>query len=533
MNVIVKNSILLVYLISGLLIASSSYSAVCNFTGSRNVNIISETNYFSVRSNGDLSKAKRKGPYLLGIIDQFTGEKIVLKKVNEQPKVDTVIYFKVGNEFFKREYTVIDSRWFGFISDLVLDNHDNYVSGTDNSSQLELFLQYAGQLKMAKGKYFFKASGFKLKSNTMLDLGESVLKYKSESLYSPFLILGGASYLSENITLLNGTIIGNKNELVAKTEWLHGISIRESKKVRIENVTSNSNKGDGLYIGMENENEANRNQFIEIVNCVFDKNYRQGCSIVSGQNITFSKTRFSNTKGTAPQAGVDIEPDPHSSGFRDICKDIWFDHCEFVGNASSGASVNGILNNNTNLTDIVNIIFTNSVFDKNLIVGIDFRACMDIKVDSCTINAMEHGIIFSDAIYKNISISNTKVQGAKNGIGIYIIANTLPLISETILIEGCEVANFGRYGVLAEEKSNTYLSGFVFKNNFIHNNYHNIHIQKGIVKALYSGNTTAKVGLDITNRKYDGWTFGWDFSKKDDATTRIDLDVRDVNRKDN
>lgn len=478
-----------------------------------------------IKSNEDISLAKRKGDFLYGILDQYTGEEIILSKVVGTPMVDKVIYFQLGTEYFKRDYQVIDSRWFGFVSDLVLDNNNAYVSGTDNTDKLRQLLTYSGNLKISKGNYFFNSNGFKVKSNTSLDLSDSVLKYKSTSIYASFLILGGENFLSENITLLNGKIIGNKNELKTVTEWMHGISIKEGKNIKIENIESNLNRGDGLYIGMDNEKEENRNQFIEVVNCIFDKNYRQGCSIVSGQNITFTDTKFTNTSGTAPQSGVDIEPNSYSSGFRDLCKYILFNNCEFSGNASVGARVNGILNNNTNTDDISNIEFNKSIFSKNISAGIEFRACKNIKVDSCIVKAEDNGILFSDAVYKNITISNTAVSGNKKGVGIYIIANSLSLISEDVKIDSCEVFNFGRYGVLIEEKSSPFLKGFVFTNNNVHNNYHNIHIQKGVVNALYSGNKSTKVGLDVSNEKYPGWTFGWTFSKGDDAATRKDSDV--------
>jgi hypothetical protein len=410
------------------------------------------------------------------------------------------------------------------VSDLILDKNNAYVSGTDNSAKLNQLLHYSGKLKISKGNYFFNSNGFKLKSNTTLDLSYSVLKYKSTSIYTSFLILGGESFLSENINLLNGKIIGNKNELTTATEWMHGIMIKEAKNIRIEKIESNLNRGDGLYIGIDNEKEENRSQFIEVVNCVFDKNHRQGCSVVSGQNITFTTTKFINTSGTAPQSGVDIEPNPHTSGFRDLCKNIIFNNCEFSGNASTGACIYGVLSNSTNTEDISNIEFNKSIFSKNLATGIDFRACNTIKVDNCIVEALENGILFSDAVYKNIAITNTKIFGNKSGIGIYIIANTTDLISEDVKIDNCEVYNFGRYGVLVEEKASTFLKSFLFTNNNVHNNYHNIHIQKGVVNAVYSGNKSTKVGLDINNVKYPGWTFGWEFSKRDDAASRKDSD---------
>jgi hypothetical protein len=479
-----------------------------------------------IKSNEDLSLAKRKGDVLFGILDQYIGEEIVLSKIDYVPFVDGIIYFQLGTEFFKRQYEVIDSRWFGFVSDLVLDKNNNYVSGTDNSEKFINLLAHSGNIKFSKGNYFFNNNGFKIKSNTNVDLDNSVLKYRATQIYLPFLLIGGESFITENINLSNGIILGSKNEFSTVTEFMHGINIMRARNIKIKDIQSNLNKGDGLFIGMNNEVEENRSKFIEITDCIFDRNHRQGCSIVSGQNITFTNTKFTNTKGTAPQSGVDIETDNQINGIRNLCFNIKFFNCEFSGNASIGAMVNGIINNAANAEDISNIEFSNSVFKDNLDAGIGFRACNNVIIDNCNVYAVENGIVFSEASYKNITIKNTKVIGNKSGIGIYILKNTSNYVSESIKIDNCEVYNFGRYGVLVEEKSSTFLKNFMFTNNYVHNNYNNIHIQKGVVNAYYSGNKSTNVGLDVDNVKYPGWTFGWEFSKRDDAATRKDSDEK-------
>ena len=47
---------------------------------------------------------------------------------------------------------------------------------------------------------------------------------------------------------------------------------------------------------------------IHISDCIFDKNYRQGMSIIGAVNMLVERSVFSNTNGTAPSAGVDVEP---------------------------------------------------------------------------------------------------------------------------------------------------------------------------------------------------------------------------------
>ena len=76
--------------------------------------------------------------------------------------------------------------------------------------------------------------------------------------------------------------------------------------------------GDGIYVlGYSN---------IHISDCVLDRNFRQGMSVINVSNLLVERTTFSNTDGTAPMAGVDMEPDSHwySSSNQEI-----YDHTFF------------------------------------------------------------------------------------------------------------------------------------------------------------------------------------------------------------
>ncbi len=418
------------------------------------------------------------------------------------------------------------SSWFGFVSDLVLDINNAYVSGTDNAAKLTELLKLTGNLKIVKGNYFFNTNSFRVKSNTTLNLDGSVLKYKATSIFAPFFLIGGETFLSENITLMNGKIYGNKNELVTVTEHMHGVYIRQAKNVTLKNLESNLNKGDGMYIGMDTEVEANRNRSIIVDNCIFDKNHRQGVSVVSGSYISFLNCRFTNTAGTAPQFGVDIEPNDYVSAFRDLCHYITFDNCDFEGNIGGGLSFAGIY---ANTDDISNVDVLNSRFNNNGAGEIDIISCKNIKIDNCNIktSANGNGIVFEDAIYKSVSVLNTKIEGGRGLVknGIYIVQPVTATVAEGVIIDNCEIFNFGNYGFLNDTKGSTYLKGFKFTNNTIRNCFNNAKTNTGIINAVYYGNKSFDVGKDSDNVTYSGWTFGWTFSKADQLVTRIDLDI--------
>lgn len=93
----------------------------------------------------------------------------------------------------------------------------------------------------------------------------------------------------------------------AKAEWRMGVAIRGCKNVLIEGLRVESTGGDGFYVDAGGERLWSENVLIR--NCVADDNYRQGISVISAVNLLVENCIFSNTGDTAPEAGIDLEPD--------------------------------------------------------------------------------------------------------------------------------------------------------------------------------------------------------------------------------
>ena len=89
-------------------------------------------------------------------------------------------------------------------------------------------------------------------------------------------------------------------------EQRHGVFIFGASNVVIDGLDSSGNSGDGFYIGGPRGKPA---RHIVLENCSASYNRRQGLSITSGSDIDVVNCVFSHTKGTAPQFGVDLEPD--------------------------------------------------------------------------------------------------------------------------------------------------------------------------------------------------------------------------------
>ena len=92
----------------------------------------------------------------------------------------------------------------------------------------------------------------------------------------------------------------------SKSEWRHGIAIRNGKNVQILGITVRSTGGDGLYVGTAHKDGYSSN--ITVRDAVFDDNHRQGISVISVEKLLVDRCILSNTEGTDPQAGIDFEP---------------------------------------------------------------------------------------------------------------------------------------------------------------------------------------------------------------------------------
>ncbi len=92
-----------------------------------------------------------------------------------------------------------------------------------------------------------------------------------------------------------------------KAEWRMGLSLRGCTNVLVEGVRIESSGGDGIYIDGGAGKKLTRDVVIRDVTC-FD-NHRQGMSVISAENLVVERCVFANTWGTAPGAGLDLEPD--------------------------------------------------------------------------------------------------------------------------------------------------------------------------------------------------------------------------------
>lgn len=141
----------------------------------------------------------------------------------------------------------------------------------------------------------------------------------------------------ENITIDGATLIGERGTHTGTTgEWGMGIELLDCKNITITNCTINDMWGDGIHITNSYKDLA-KCENIVIDNVSFNNNRRQGISVLTAENVLIKNSRFTNTGGTAPGYGIDIEPD--HGGLK--AKNIVIDNCYFSNNDGGGVVFGG------------------------------------------------------------------------------------------------------------------------------------------------------------------------------------------------
>jgi polygalacturonase len=134
-----------------------------------------------------------------------------------------------------------------------------------------------------------------------------------------------------NVAVVGGTLEGDRAEHQGNAgEAGMGLRIaRGAEDITISGVTSRKMWGDGFYV-----EDAKNTKFCAVT---ADNNRRQGLSIVEADGVLVTDSVFSNTHGTRPSAGIDLEPDQPSQKI----VNIRIQNSKFLNNAGAGIEIAG------------------------------------------------------------------------------------------------------------------------------------------------------------------------------------------------
>lgn len=140
-------------------------------------------------------------------------------------------------------------------------------------------------------------------------------------------------YDATNVKIYNARIEGSRNMPGQSGEWSAGIAILNSSNVYVENAHIYDTWGDGLFVGSESNGVS---KDITIKNVWIDKARRNAISVTSAINLSISNVLLSNTNGTLPECGVDVEP----SLFGEYLQNVNFNNLYSYNNKNAAFNIN-------------------------------------------------------------------------------------------------------------------------------------------------------------------------------------------------
>ena len=198
----------------------------------------------------------------------------------------------------------------------------------------------------------------------------------------------------------NSGIVMNKKDyqdksLYTHSEWRNCVLVWGSENVKVQNLFLNSSGGDGIEV------TESKDLLFEDLRC--DDNHRQGISVCGAENLTVRRCTFTNTIGTWPMCGIDLEPFKESQ----VLKNILFEDCTFDGNRASGIDLHLSVMNLSGKTEPLSIRFRNCKARKNTFFGAQLF------------------VAWNDSSVKG-TIDFENCEFAENGFGALRIGNQIP-----------------------------------------------------------------------------------------------------------
>lgn len=225
-----------------------------------------------------------------------------------------------------------------------------------------------------------------LRSLMLLKLSSgAVLKAKTSSVSRAYVVY--ARNLS-NVEIAGGQVVGERDthRFTSGTtdEWNHGIQILGCKGVTVRDMRVSKCTGDGVCIGGGSSD-------VVVDNIVSTGNRRQGLSITHATNIKVYDSEFSYSKGTSPECGIDIEPEP---GY--TCSTIHIENCRFNNNAKYGVNI---------WKNASGIVLTKNTFEYNGSLGLSTYYCSGLTLTSNTFRYNSATGLVYNAGTRNVSHS--------------------------------------------------------------------------------------------------------------------------------
>jgi hypothetical protein len=325
-----------------------------------------------------------------------------------------------------RGTTVVDVTMFGALGDGVSDD-TSAIQAAINSLP-----STGGTVFVPAGTYLVDAvRTLKLRSNMHFQLDPAAILTAKPNSSDTYSVLYAQQL--HDLEISGGQILGERDRHIGTTgEGGHCIRILGCTGVTIRDMRLADGWGDGLVVGPK-PNFGKRFTYssdVEVANIVCNRNRRNGLSITNVIGMKVYDSEFSDTIGTKPQCGIDIEPnkDIDDSGH---CDQVHIENCVMKGNRAYGVNV---WNRTQNLT------ITGCTIDGNLSCGLVTRGMNGATFTNNTIcNNMATGMYIQVgsvdvAVSDNISYLNyLKQKPTIRNPGFYL-TGVAPKVQKDVIV---------------------------------------------------------------------------------------------------
>ncbi len=214
------------------------------------------------------------------------------------------------------ERNKIKNQYFSTAKDLTAYLPSNYdrSGSTDYTLFLQKGLTENSMVIMPDFPVLIAPRGLQLKSDSkiLFQKKSQLIVQKNDKEFYAALNMENVS----NVQIYFANLVGERfQHLNTKGEWGMGIYIVHSTNIGIQKPTISKFWGDGIYIGKLEGITSNN---ITIDGAFIDENRRNGISIIAGKKISITNSVISNTNGTIPEYGIDIEPNKPEDELNDI-----------------------------------------------------------------------------------------------------------------------------------------------------------------------------------------------------------------------
>jgi hypothetical protein len=254
-----------------------------------------------------------------------------------------------------------------------------------------------GTVYVPAGRYMIDASrSVVMRSHTRLQLASNAeLDVIPNSLTRYYVV---KAWNVNNVEIVGGKMVGDRTRHRGNGgEWGYGINISGSTKVLVKNLHLSNFWGDGMWIGgIGYGSRLVKSTYVTVNNIVSTNNRRQGLSIGPSNYVYIANSTFSNTNGTLPQAGIDIEPLTQG-----VASNVRMYNIVLSGNRGNGLEMHN---------NITGIVMTNSTLTGNY--GFGALAVSSTGLTMTNNNATKNGLsgIGMSGTSHNVAINSNSLK---------------------------------------------------------------------------------------------------------------------------